>query len=190
MVAQPVWDTGVTADVVNATYAVVDVLEDVLESLAGYYPPNHFDSMNPRDYFSEVIAARARWHRHIAEPSGHGKDGTIVHTVVAGAVLADVERMVAQLVHSLTLNWADTGHTEFSRWETDWYAVRAVDDYGLVHQKVESSKPKMKWGCYQFEGEEPLYCIKCYETQGRKHPTTRVNSRQRQCAVCQAVVHA
>ena len=40
---------------VEATYAVIDVLEDVLASLAAYYPQGHFDTLNPRDYFSEVI---------------------------------------------------------------------------------------------------------------------------------------
>jgi hypothetical protein len=49
-------------------------------------------------------------------------------------------------------------------------------------------RPSMKWGSYQFDGDDRLYCIKCYETGGRKHPTVRLNIHQRQCAVCQTVV--
>jgi hypothetical protein len=136
-----------------------------------------------------VIAARFRWHRHVAEPEGHGQNGTIVNVLVARAVLSDVERMVAQMVHSLTLEWEDGAQTQFTRWETDWFEPRTVDEYGLLQQPTRKTKPKIKWGCYQFDGEEGLFCIRCYETQGRKHPTNRVNTKQRQCAVCQTIVH-
>jgi hypothetical protein len=68
--------------------------------------------------------------------------------------------------------------------------ARIVDEHGHLQQPTRRSKPKIKFGCYQFEGEDGLFCIRCYETQARRHPTTRVNSSQRQCAVCQTVVHA
>jgi hypothetical protein len=189
--AQPVWDTGITSKAVEATYAVIDVLEDILESLGGYYPDGHFGSANARDYFSHVIASRFRWHRHVSEPDGHGNNGSIVLTLVAGAVLSDVERMIAQVVHSLTLNWEDGAQKDFTRWESEWSEPSAVDAYGDRHApNARKMKPKLKWGCYEFEGEEGLFCIKCYETQARKHPTTRMNATQRQCAVCQTVIFA
>jgi hypothetical protein len=48
------------------------------------------------------------------------------------------------------------------------------------------TRPSMKWGCYQFEGEDALYCTACYDTKGRKSVTTRINSKFRQCPVCKA----
>jgi hypothetical protein len=48
-------------------------------------------------------------------------------------------------------------------------------------------EPKLKWGCYQFEGEQGLYCTACYDTKGRKVVTSRMNSNYRSCPVCKAV---
>jgi hypothetical protein len=48
-------------------------------------------------------------------------------------------------------------------------------------------KPKLKWGCYQFEGEEGLFCTACYDTKGRKIMTSRMNSNYRSCPVCKSV---
>ncbi len=132
-VARPEWDSGVTARVVNASYAVVDVLQDILASLAAYYPPGHFDRENPRDYISELIAVRFRWHRYRHEPDGHGKNGTIVSTLVAGSVMADVEEMVAQMVGSLTLDWPNErpGDFTFEAWKAQWEEGEYVDPRGL-----------------------------------------------------------
>src|SRR5689334_11454273 len=30
---------------------------------------------------------------------------------------------------------------------------------------VPKVKPRMKWGCYQFDGEEGLFCTACYDTK-------------------------
>lgn len=35
----------------NATYQVIDIFQEALETLANYYPPGHFDTDSPRDYF-------------------------------------------------------------------------------------------------------------------------------------------
>ncbi len=102
--ARSEWNSGVTARIVNASYRVIDVLHEVLVSLAAYYPVGHFDHESPRDYISELIASRFRWHRYRHEPDGRARDGTIVQTLVAGSVLADVEQMVIEMVGSLTLD--------------------------------------------------------------------------------------
>lgn len=118
--AQPSWDSGVTADMVNAGYAVVEILEDILVSLATYYPEGHFDRENPRDYFSELIASRFRWHRYHIETAGKGRSGTIVGPIVVGAVIDDLEEMVVDMVTSLTLDWEASTDTEIERWKREW----------------------------------------------------------------------
>lgn len=47
-------------------------------------------------------------------------------------------------------------------------------------------KPRLKWGCYQFEGEQGLFCTACYDTKGQKIQTTRMSSNFRMCPVCKA----
>jgi len=53
-----------------------------------------------------------------------------------------------------------------------------------LKNRAENGKPTVKWGCYIFEGDERLYCPACFDTKGKKHLTTRVNSKKRQCSVC------
>ncbi len=183
------WDTGVTSEIVEACHGVIAVLEDILAALAVYFPKGHFDAKNPRDYISELLATRFRWHRSHFEPRGHGKSGTIVNVLVAQAVLADAESMVEEMVFSLTSELEGADAFQFEGWKADWRNPDAGFDYGHETQSgPKGPRPKVEWGSYRFEGEEGLFCIRCFETKGLKHPTIRLNSRQRQCAVCQTVV--
>lgn len=55
-------------------------------------------------------------------------------------------------------------------------------------KKAHTKEPfTKKWGCYIFAGDDELYCPGCY-SQGKKSPTTRVNSRLRRCTVCNAML--
>lgn len=47
-----------------------------------------------------------------------------------------------------------------------------------------------KWGCYQFEGDDGLYCPGCWDSKRKKSSTTRVNTRFRHCPVCNAPIGA
>jgi hypothetical protein len=51
-------------------------------------------------------------------------------------------------------------------------------------EMAAAKRPTIKWGCYQFDGEQGLYCPACYDTKGKKHLTTRINSNLRRCSVC------
>jgi cell division protein FtsB len=62
--------------------------------------------------------------------------------------------------------------------------LKLQDENKALKAKAVSEKPKVKWGCYQFEGDERLYCPGCYDTKGKKHLTTRINSHLRTCSVC------
>ena len=55
-------------------------------------------------------------------------------------------------------------------------------------QPAAKEKPTIKWGCYQFEGQEGLFCTACYDSKGQKSLTNRVNSRFRMCPVCRAPI--
>jgi hypothetical protein len=57
-----------------------------------------------------------------------------------------------------------------------------------LKSKENAEKPKVQWGCYKFTGVDGLYCPACYDTKGKKHLTTRMNSKRRICSVCQTVL--
>ena len=48
--------------------------------------------------------------------------------------------------------------------------------------------PSIKWGCYQFEGEEGLFCTACFDSKGKKSLTIRLSSTRRSCPVCKSVI--
>ena len=45
-----------------------------------------------------------------------------------------------------------------------------------------------KWGCYQFEGDDGLYCTGCWDSQRKKIRTNRATSNFRRCPVCKATI--
>jgi hypothetical protein len=45
-----------------------------------------------------------------------------------------------------------------------------------------------KWGCYQFEGDDGLYCPGCWDSRRQKSSTTRATSNHRLCSVCQVPI--
>ena len=56
-------------------------------------------------------------------------------------------------------------------------------------RKLKVVEPyKTKWGCLTFEGDERLYCARCYFDDHRKIPTTRDGISFRFCAVCKTRV--
>jgi len=99
--AQPEWDSGVTARMVNASYDYVDALQGVLVTLASFYPEGTFGGGDPHAFFSELISSRYAWHRAHTEPYGPGTGGTIVNVLTSENVMSDVERMVEDMAHSL-----------------------------------------------------------------------------------------
>jgi hypothetical protein len=105
---------------VNASYQAIDTLSNALIKLAHYYPDGHFDGEDPRDYFSDIIASRFRWHRYHHSTSGIGNSGTIIGPLAAGDVITDVEEMIEDMVCSLTLDWSVRSDPTFERWRSDW----------------------------------------------------------------------
>ena len=99
--AQPRWDTGVTSEMVQASYDYIDSLTGILVILAGNYASDQFGNQTSTEYFSDVVSSRFRWHRTIAEPEGPGSGGTIVNLMVCSGVTSDVEKMVEDVVSSL-----------------------------------------------------------------------------------------
>jgi hypothetical protein len=57
-----------------------------------------------------------------------------------------------------------------------------------IPSSTGAEKPTIKWGAYEFPGEDGLFCTACYDTKRQKIHTTRLNSQYRQCPVCKALL--
>ena len=115
--SKPKWDSGNTPKMKRGSYDVIDVLEQILITLATWYPLGHFGGREPQDYINAVTASRFTWHRAHLEPNGIGTGGTIIGTMVGGCVLDDLERMVLDIVSSLAVDLDDF---DFIRWKEEW----------------------------------------------------------------------
>lgn len=47
-------------------------------------------------------------------------------------------------------------------------------------------KPIRKWGCYEFPGEDGLFCTVCYDTRGQKISASRLRGGHYICNYCKA----
>jgi len=115
--AQQGWDTGVTAEMMNASYKLIDNLQTFLVRLASFYPDGHFGESGVQEYFLEATRSRFAWHRAHLEPEGSGTGGTMVGPMASGKVIRDLEEMVVELVRSLTYQLQDFN---FTAWRERW----------------------------------------------------------------------
>ena len=95
----------------------------------------------------------------------------------------ELKTTIAELANKL----ADA-NTQLAELEEDEIRQLERREHFTSREKAKPARPKMKWGCYMFDGDERLYCPGCYDTKGKKHVTTRVNSNERRCTVCQSVL--
>lgn len=71
----------------------------------------------------------------------------------------------------------------------DMAALRQENEQLKASALTNKEEPSgVKWGCYQFAGDDGLYCTACYDTKGKKIRISRATSRHRMCPVCQAVL--
>ena len=110
---------GSTVEMLDATWSVVDAMVAVLARLARWYPGGHFGD-EPRAFFSEMISHRAEWYHRLHSPGGVRFSGTIVGPLTAASVLADAERMVADMVSELV--GSDAEGFSFEAWLAEWRA--------------------------------------------------------------------
>lgn len=78
-------------------------------------------------------------------------------------------------------------------WPLEQSATGAIKSWiECLNDKVENvetkheNRPTLKWGCYKFEGLEGLYCPACYESKGKKIPTSRIKGGIYKCPLCNA----
>jgi hypothetical protein len=123
--AQPEWDKGATGTVTNATYAVIDVVQQVWVQLAAWYPPNHFGKPATQ-YFSELLASRFEFRRALMEPEGPRTAGTMIRPMVAYGVLLDAQEAVVLTVHLLLLFREQRQGFDIDDWEKQFRSATST----------------------------------------------------------------
>jgi len=72
--------------------------------------------------------------------------------------------------------------------------LASLEEENALIKKTASSSDEVptgrKYGCYQFAGDDGLYCPACWDSKRKKSSTTRVNTRFRHCPVCSAPIGA
>jgi hypothetical protein len=114
--ARPGWDSGATADMMAASYQVIDTYVGVMAHLARWYPERHF-GRSAETFFSRRVSSLFRWHRRRLE-TGPPPHGTILGPLAAGAVMRDTATMIVDLVDALQS--LETPAREWDRWRLAW----------------------------------------------------------------------
>jgi hypothetical protein len=107
-----------------ASYEAIDACEGIWIVLARWYPPDHFDFLSPDRYIRDFIANRFVWHRAVNQPHGEGQAaGSMLGQVVGGAVLGDLEDMIAETAEALII-WNDLlDEIDIEDWRSRWAAA-------------------------------------------------------------------
>ena len=115
--SQELWDSGITANMRQGSYDLINSLQDYWVKLSEFFPPAHFDGKEPREYISEYTKSRFTFHRANMEPDGAGTGGSIVHVMCGGDVIEDLEKMIEETVCMLSLN---SDSIDFKDWKKKW----------------------------------------------------------------------
>src|SRR5690348_11407783 len=109
--------------------------------------------------------------------------GTISSADLQMQLYSKIADLQSQLLDAREQMLEMQGHVEQLR--------RENQDLKNAAERRASTRPTIKWGCYQFEGEQGLFCTACYDTKGQRNLVTRLPGGQlRMCPVCQAVLGA
>jgi len=115
--AQPEWDSGITAKVVQSTYQYVEDMKAILVQLANMYSTRCFDGRTPQQFVSDSVSERYAWHRAISQPDGPGSGGSIVNITIGGRVRSDLEKMVEEMAMEI-VGYDD--RFEWRKWAALW----------------------------------------------------------------------
>ncbi len=134
---------------------------------------------NPRSEALWMAALERLTKLGVFESRGH--EGTIFSLTAEGFKAAD---QLGKPTNEFTAKGtpADLA-AAMTRLNEDNAALKAEND---AFKAKEAAKPKVKWGCYQFEGDNNFYCPACYDSKGKKHLTTQRSTMVRVCSVCKA----
>ncbi len=118
--SQKKWDSGITSQMNQGCYDMINFYEEVLIELSSFYPEGHFGKESPKDFFDEIISSRFAWYGHVLEPFGLGNGGTMASTMKCGDVMEDVKKMAVDMVKAIKSFKLMRFDLELKSWEKEW----------------------------------------------------------------------
>jgi len=120
--AQPNWDRGEEAVMLQQSYDYIDALKGILMVLARYCSPKRFETKKPQEYFSELISSRFKWHKITIDPLVSDSENQLLDIMCGTRVMADVEMMIENMVMGIAVT-----DSEFNAdsWSVAWNTTKA-----------------------------------------------------------------
>ena len=115
--AQQKWDSGITTTMREGNHDVISFLEGVWLKLSEFYPSNNFEGKDSKIYIKEYIQNRFDYHCSKHTPGGEFKGGTMVHVMIGGDVISDLNDLIVDLVVTISL-YNDS--FDFKNWKKRW----------------------------------------------------------------------
>lgn len=120
VISQTKYDSGITLNMIQGSYDLIDFYEEILVEVATFYPKGHFNNLHPKIFFNNLIAEKFLWHRLILEPGGIGTGGSMISVISAGNVAEDLNNLVVEFVHTLTWTYHGIAGIEIEKWIEAW----------------------------------------------------------------------
>ena len=110
--------SGNTAQMVNATYDIIEVVKEIWLRLSRAFPERHFGGKSAGKFLEDYMDQHYTLRYALAEPYGRGTGGTIVRVQVAGGILSDLEKMTVVTVRAICGlgDHVDSWNTWLERW--------------------------------------------------------------------------
>jgi hypothetical protein len=113
-----------------------------------------------------------------------------LHTLSGVAeTVADEEvrnRLTGAIVGLCSATLTARGEVQHLQEQFEQALAQAQQHGGDLRQRVATT-PRMKWGCYQFDDTEGLFCTACYDNRNRRIRTMRFNSGNLVCPNCRTL---
>jgi hypothetical protein len=111
--AQPKFDTGITSEMMQGGYDIIDSLVNIIRVLCSFFPSVKNETESIERFIDGYVRSKFIWHHFAQEPHGPGTGGTIVGQLVAGSVISELKSMIVDIVGGICM-WDD--EFEFVDW--------------------------------------------------------------------------
>lgn len=115
--AKILWDSGITASMTQGSYDVLDFLIDTWVRLAEFYPQDHFENKDSREFISEYLKKQFNYFHSTGEEGVPLNYGTIEDVLITSKVNSHLENMIKQMVYNIAKN---NDSFDFESWEKRW----------------------------------------------------------------------
>lgn len=120
VISQSKWDSGITVKMNEGNSDLIAFYEEVLSELATFFPPGQFQNKLPDLFFNELIANKFTWYWALNEPYGIGTGGRMATTISGGDVIADLQKMIIEMIMVLMNTYQIENEFENTNWKEIW----------------------------------------------------------------------